>query len=84
MREKKVKETPQVASNSAETRQKKKSIFIQISQCHEKLHQVVGLTALETCCRAGFALTPLLLKAHFCFTRFWQYHLTAVFAMHLA
>lgn len=51
-------------------KQDKKYILIQssLSQCHEKLHQVVGLTALETCYGAGFALTPLLLKAHFCFT----------------
>lgn len=69
MRKKKVKETLYVASDSVETRQKK-SILIQssLSQCHKKLHQVVGLTTLEICYGAGFALTPLLLKAHFCFT----------------
>lgn len=49
-------------------KQDKKCILIQSSQCHEKLHQVVGLTALEMCYGAGFAPTPFILKARFCFT----------------
>jgi len=66
MRKKKVTETLHIASDSVETQ--KKCILIQssLSQCHEKLHQVVGITALEKCSGAGFTLASLLSKAHFC------------------
>lgn len=57
-------------------KQDKNCILIQSSQCREKLHQVVGLTALEICCGAAFVLTPLLLKAHFCFSTLLKILLT--------
>lgn len=65
MKKKKVKETPHVACDSVETRQKMHPLQSSLSQSHEKLHQVVGLTAIEICCGAEFALSPLLFKNMF-------------------
>lgn len=65
MKRKKVEENPHVACDSVETRQKIYRFQSSLSQSHEKLHQVVGLTALQICCGAEFGLSPLLFKSRF-------------------
>lgn len=82
---------------SVETRQKLHPFQSSLSLIHEKLHQVVGLTTLEICCGAEFALSPLLFKSkfllHYAFENnckkmiqvkiYFYYHLMAAFATHL-
>lgn len=65
MKKKKVKETPHVACDSVETRQKLHPFQSSLSLSHEKLHQVVGLATLEICCGAEFALFLLFFKSRF-------------------